>query len=201
MDLIVAKRESLVERLSPAARHRAFPTIYARPLPKPDTAAELVREVARLMADNRRLTEANRALRNQVTAMSVDLERVKPVGDIPGSIEPKSLTVAEVLNVFIDALASAGFLVDGRPLAVADITSPRKARRLTPPRHVAMWLCYSLIKGSSLPKIGHQFGGRDHSTIFYGTNKAAEWMEESPLLRATALAVLAHFDETREVTP
>jgi len=47
-----------------------------------------------------------------------------------------------------------------------ELLSPARSPRLTLPRHVAMYLARELT-GESLPAIGRQFGGRDHTTVLH----------------------------------
>ncbi|MFQ5665502.1 MAG: chromosomal replication initiator protein DnaA [Candidatus Binatia bacterium] len=51
-------------------------------------------------------------------------------------------------------------------LSVADLKSHRRARPLTFPRQVAMYLSRTLAE-ASFPYIAQLFGGRDHSTVMY----------------------------------
>jgi chromosomal replication initiator protein len=41
-----------------------------------------------------------------------------------------------------------------------------------------MYLCRELTD-SSLPKIGREFGGRDHTTVMYATSKVARLIREN----------------------
>jgi chromosomal replication initiation ATPase DnaA len=51
-------------------------------------------------------------------------------------------------------------------LTPSDMTSPNRARRVSHPRQVAMYLTRELTT-NSYPKIGRLFGGRDHTTALY----------------------------------
>ena len=54
----------------------------------------------------------------------------------------------------------------------------RAARRtIVYPRQVAMYLSRELTD-SSLPKIGKEFGGRDHTTVIHATSKIARLIRE-----------------------
>lgn len=44
-------------------------------------------------------------------------------------------------------------------------------------------------RGSSLPQIGRRLGGRDHSTVAYGIDRAEYFAERSPEFRAMLEAV------------
>ncbi len=58
-----------------------------------------------------------------------------------------------------------------------DIRSPSRSRPLVTARQMAMYLCRELTD-LSLPNIGARFGGRDHSTVLYATNKIRELLQE-----------------------
>ena len=51
-----------------------------------------------------------------------------------------------------------------------DIIGSKRNSSIAKPRQVAMYLCRQLLD-MSLPKIGENFGGRDHTTIIHGVNK------------------------------
>ncbi len=53
----------------------------------------------------------------------------------------------------------------------------KRERALVNARHVAMYLCRELTD-LSLPRIGHWFGGRDHSTVMHATTKIRVLMAE-----------------------
>ena len=55
-------------------------------------------------------------------------------------------------------------------LSVAELVSPRRSQAVSYPRHVAMYLSRELTD-ASLPKIGKEFGGRDHKTVLHATAK------------------------------
>src|SRR5262249_3493591 len=55
-------------------------------------------------------------------------------------------------------------------LTVAELVSPRRSQAVAYPRQVAMYLARELTD-SSLPKIGKEFGGRDHTTATPATPK------------------------------
>ena len=51
-------------------------------------------------------------------------------------------------------------------IRVIDLTSSRRSRSITRPRHIAMALAKDLTS-HSLPEIGNAFGGKDHTTVLY----------------------------------
>lgn len=55
-------------------------------------------------------------------------------------------------------------------IKVSDIESSKRSRNLAYPRQIAMYLCRELTK-LSLPKIGEEFGNRDHTTVMHAYSK------------------------------
>ena len=51
-----------------------------------------------------------------------------------------------------------------------DLISNRKSNDIAYPRQIAMYLCRSVAQ-MSFPKIGAEFGGRDHTTVMHAYNK------------------------------
>ncbi|MGD0558545.1 MAG: chromosomal replication initiator protein DnaA [Streptosporangiaceae bacterium] len=62
-------------------------------------------------------------------------------------------------------------------LTVEDLCSTSRSRVLVTARHIAMYLCRELTD-LSLPKIGQQFGGRDHTTVINADRKIRSLMAE-----------------------
>ena len=62
-------------------------------------------------------------------------------------------------------------------MSMQELTGDRRSQQIVYPRQVAMYLCRELTD-SSLPKIGKQFGGRDHTTVIHATSKIAKLIRE-----------------------
>jgi chromosomal replication initiator protein len=62
-------------------------------------------------------------------------------------------------------------------LSIDDLCGPSRSRVLVTARHIAMYLCRELTD-LSLPKIGQQFGGRDHTTVINADRKIRILMAE-----------------------
>ncbi len=62
-------------------------------------------------------------------------------------------------------------------LSVVELCSPRRSQAVAYPRQVAMYLSRELTD-SSLPRIGKEFGGRDHTTVMHATNKITRMINE-----------------------
>ncbi|NYD57020.1 chromosomal replication initiator protein [Nocardioides marinisabuli] len=62
-------------------------------------------------------------------------------------------------------------------LAIDELTGPSRGRHLVMARQIAMYLCRELTD-LSLPKIGAQFGNRDHTTVMYADRKINQLLAE-----------------------
>ena len=62
-------------------------------------------------------------------------------------------------------------------LSIEDLQSASRTRLLVTARQIAMYLCRELTD-MSLPNIGKQFGGRDHTTVMHAERKIRELMGE-----------------------
>lgn len=59
-----------------------------------------------------------------------------------------------------------------------DFRSKKRSRDVAYPRQIAMFLCRELTD-MSLPKIGHAFGGRDHTTVMHACEKIVEEVQSN----------------------
>lgn len=55
-------------------------------------------------------------------------------------------------------------------LRLSDMKSARRARAVARPRQIAMYLA-KMLTSKSLPEIGRQFGGRDHTTVMHAVKR------------------------------
>ena len=62
-------------------------------------------------------------------------------------------------------------------LTLEDLCGSSRSRTLTTARQIAMYLCRELTD-LSLPKIGQEFGGRDHTTVMHANKKIRTQMAE-----------------------
>nr|WP_246051170.1 chromosomal replication initiator protein DnaA [Nocardioides guangzhouensis] len=62
-------------------------------------------------------------------------------------------------------------------VSIEDLTGPSRGRHLVQGRQIAMYLCRELTD-LSLPKIGAQFGNRDHTTVMYADRKINQLLAE-----------------------
>jgi chromosomal replication initiator protein len=62
-------------------------------------------------------------------------------------------------------------------LSLDELCGDKRSQNIVYPRQVAMYLSRELTD-SSLPKIGKEFGGRDHTTVIHATSKIARMIRE-----------------------
>lgn len=67
---------------------------------------------------------------------------------------------------------------------VADLKAKKRTRSITFPRQIAMFLARELTD-ASLPRIGAEFGGRDHSTVIHAYEKIRSESQNDTLLAQT----------------
>ena len=79
---------------------------------------------------------------------------------------------AEITPAVVIAQTAAYF-----GLPIEDLCGTSRSRVLVTARQIAMYLCRELTE-LSLPKIGQQFGGRDHTTVMHANKKIAGQMAE-----------------------
>ena len=69
-------------------------------------------------------------------------------------------------------------------LRTADLLSKSRSRDVAFPRQIAMYLARTLTD-ASLPAIGEEFGGRDHTTVLHAYEKIKSQLATDPSLAAT----------------
>ncbi|MBD1371972.1 chromosomal replication initiator protein DnaA [Hazenella sp. IB182357] len=67
-------------------------------------------------------------------------------------------------------------------LRMEDLKSKKRTKTVAFPRQIAMYLCRELTE-FSLPKIGYDFGGRDHTTVMHAHEKIRRSLENDPQLQ------------------
>ncbi len=89
------------------------------------------------------------------------LKDVFPQGDLP------QVTIERIQEIISDRFG----------LSLEELCGDKRSQNIVYPRQVAMYLSRELTD-SSLPKIGKQFGGRDHTTVIHATSKIARMIRE-----------------------
>ncbi|RVU55743.1 chromosomal replication initiator protein DnaA [Anaerosphaera multitolerans] len=79
-------------------------------------------------------------------------------------------------------------------VSIDDINSKKRTRSIAYPRQIAMYISRELTE-LSLPKIGEEFGGRDHSTVIHAYNKIEKDMEEDTSLKIKISNIIREIKE------
>ena len=64
-------------------------------------------------------------------------------------------------------------------ITVEDIRSKKRSSNISFPRQIAMYLCRNMTS-ESFPKIGTEFGGKDHSTVMFSVEKIEQEIKVNP---------------------
>jgi chromosomal replication initiator protein len=81
-------------------------------------------------------------------------------------------------------------------LSMDELCGDRRSQNIVYPRQVAMYLSRELTD-ASLPKIGREFGGRDHTTVIHATSKIARMIREDRSVYNLVQELTARIKQTR----
>ncbi len=85
----------------------------------------------------------------------------------------------EINAQFIEEVVSKRYNIK-----ISDMKSKKRTKNFTVPRQVAMYLCRELTD-MSLPKIGDEFGGKDHTTVIHSCDKISKEIKNDSEMRST----------------
>lgn len=111
------------------------------------------------------------SLTNREITVDLASEALK---DIISKRQAKSITIDSIQDI-----VSSYF-----NLRVQDFKSQKRTRNVAYPRQIAMYLSRKLTD-MSLPKIGEEFGGRDHTTVIHAYEKISENLKTDEGLQST----------------
>lgn len=94
--------------------------------------------------------------------------------DVIAPSKPKIITVPLIMQIVADFYG----------LRIEDLKAKKRTRSVAFPRQVAMFLTRELTD-LSLPKIGDEFGGRDHTTVLHAFDKILTDLSNDPVLNET----------------
>lgn len=125
------------------------------------------------------IRELEGALTRVILYSSVKQSQITPelaseaLKDILPAQKPKIITVDLIQKIVAEHFS----------LKVEDFKAKRRTRCVAFPRQIAMYLCRELTD-SSLPKIGEEFGGRDHTTVMHAHDKISTDLKSNDNLQA-----------------
>ncbi|KGN00171.1 chromosomal replication initiation protein [Clostridium novyi A str. 4570] len=103
--------------------------------------------------------------------ISVDLA-AEALKDIISSEQNKQITIELIQDIVCNYFN----------LKIQELKSSRRTRNIAFPRQIAMYLSRKLTD-MSLPKIGEEFGGRDHTTVIHAYEKISNILKKDESLR------------------
>lgn len=116
------------------------------------------------------------SLTNRQITVELATEALK---DIISKKQGKNITIS-----IIQDIVSSYF-----DLRVEELKSQRRTRNVSYPRQIAMYLSRKLTD-MSLPKIGEEFGGRDHSTVIHAYEKISDNLKTDESLQHTVADII-----------
>ncbi len=115
-----------------------------------------------------------------LTEQSIDMAMATDVlQDLIPEKVTRPVTMAEIIQATSESF----------DLSVAELVGPSRRQPLARARQIAMYLCRDLTD-YSLPKIGREFGGRDHTTVIHALERVRNLMRSDQDIfdRVTALS-------------
>ena len=105
------------------------------------------------------------------TALNIQVAE-EALRDLVAAVRPRTISISGIQAVVAEYYG----------LRVDDLQASRRTRSITFPRHVAIYLCRELTD-ASLPRIGDEFGGRDHTTVIHAYEKIKRELGCDPQLQ------------------
>lgn len=103
-----------------------------------------------------------------LTHLPISMETVeKAINDV--TLQKENVISAD----YIQEVVANYFKIDKK-----DLISSKKSNDITYPRQIAMYLCRA-VGQMSFPRIGTEFGGRDHTTVMHGFKKIEKEIKEN----------------------
>jgi chromosomal replication initiator protein len=85
-------------------------------------------------------------------------------------------------------------IADHFHIKMEDFKAKKRTRAIAYPRQIAMYLARELTD-CSLPKIGEEFGGRDHTTVLHAYEKISQERSQDANLNRTITEIIAHLEK------
>jgi chromosomal replication initiator protein len=121
------------------------------------------------------------SLTNKEISLELAAEALK---DIISSRQSKQVTIDLIQDIVSNYFN----------LKIEDLKSARRTRNVAFPRQIAMYLCRKLTD-MSLPKIGEEFGGRDHTTVIHAYEKISQNVKVDESLQNTIKDLTKKIDQ------
>ena len=173
----------LLEALEPRLRSR-FEWGLMTDIQPPDLETRIA--ILRKKVASQRLTAGTQVLEliaSRIPTNIRELEGALTRVAALASLNQQEITVSLAEEVLNDLMPDDAAPVDAQTImdtsaryfgiTMDDLTGASRVATIASARQIAMYLCRELTD-LSLPKIGHKFGGRDHSTVLHAVRKINE---------------------------
>ena len=160
--------------LSPPDFEHRVAILYAKAYEKGVVAPEdVVRYIAEHYSDNVR--ELQGAL-NRVVAYAQLHHQPLTLSLAQKILEPQQRPLDHSPDAILEAVAQEF------NITVSELKGPRRTRRISVPRQMAMYLLRDVAQ-LSFPQIGEFLGGRDHTTVMHGATKIEKGLQSEAEVR------------------
>lgn len=139
-------------------------------------STEVINYIATMVHNNIRELEGalNRIIAySQLNNTTLSFDKIKQIlSSITMSYAKKSITPKQIITIVSEFYN----------IAIEDLIGESRKRELAIPRQIVMYLMREEIK-CSFPAIGHEIGGRDHTTAIHAYNKIIKDVDQSPKIK------------------
>jgi len=156
----------------------------------PDDVAQYIAQ--RISSNIRELEGALSRLRAHA-----EMARVSISVDLAADVLKELLPQARIRPVTIAAIQRA--VAEFFGIRFEEMKAKRRTKGVAFPRQVAMYLCRELAD-ASLPRIGEEFGGRDHTTVMHACDRVKRALVDDAPLSAGVQSLVDSFRTERPVT-
>lgn len=180
-------RESATRNLTPAARHQAFPALFAKPSPDAPPTAAVAAQLAGMTLQLAARTKELAEIEAQIAAKKRELRDLG--ARVAFKLAPEIIHIQEA---FCGLLRDAGYLIEGRLYTFNDLVCRSNHTPHVEPRHVCIDLARR-ITTPTLVSIAKAFGYRDHTSVKHALQQAPGFLAGNPMLAEVHAKVLALF--------
>ena len=106
-----------------------------------------------------------------------------------GSIIDLDLAIEALKDYFVKSIVSKNkidqvqqLVANNYNITVENLKSKKRVASISVPRQIAMYICRVVLE-ESLPKIGIEFGGKDHTTVMHSVEKIKNEIIKNPNLK------------------
>ena len=106
-----------------------------------------------------------------------------------GSIIDLDLAIEALKDYFVKSIVSKNkidqvqqLVANNYNITVENLKSKKRIASISVPRQIAMYICRVVLE-ESLPKIGIEFGGKDHTTVMHSVEKIKNEIIKNPNLK------------------